>query len=59
MSCEYGNFAGIVERSQTLLHEMIHLLGYSHGETPEMAYSCTLACGSEVTQISSKTTMST
>lgn len=30
---------------QTLLHEMIHLLGYSHGEKPELAYACTLACG--------------
>ena len=32
--------------SQTFLHESIHLLGYAHGEDPEMAYACTLACGS-------------
>ena len=28
----------------TLIHEMIHLLGYAHGETPELAYACEVAC---------------
>ena len=29
----------------TIFHELFHSLGYSHGESPEYAYACTLACG--------------
>ena len=46
MMCHQDKFIGPVSMSQTFLHESIHLLGYAHGEDPEMAYACTLACGS-------------
>lgn len=49
MTCHRKNgrerFIGPVSMSQTFLHESIHLLGYAHGEDPEMTYACTLACG--------------
>jgi hypothetical protein len=45
MMCHEKKFIGPVSMSQTFLHESIHLLGYAHGEDPEMAYACTLACG--------------
>ena len=39
-----GNAFNEEEMIDTLLHEMIHLVGYTHGEHPEYAYSCSLAC---------------
>ncbi len=46
MMCHQEKFIGPVSMAQTFFHESIHLLGYAHGEDPEMAYACTLACGS-------------
>lgn len=34
----------ITEFSSTLFHEMFHLIGFAHGENPEIAYACELSC---------------
>lgn len=45
VSCDpNGSIITAEKLAGTAFHEMFHLLGYYHRESPEFAYSCTLAC---------------
>ena len=47
--CQTGrDFISVDDTVDTLLHETIHMLGYTHNEIPDPAYACSLACRSNL-----------